>query len=109
MKDEQDKEESKLFFSYFYWSINLGALFSYTIVAYIAQYGLSFLGGKPWGFFCAYIIPAIMLAIGIYIFYSGSPRYKKNPPEGSMIPTILVSIRVRYYYNLNEDFKKYFF
>jgi sensor histidine kinase YesM len=32
-------------------SINLGALVAYTLVAYICQYGLAFLGGQDWGFF----------------------------------------------------------
>ena len=46
MAYEQDRKESKLFFSYFYWSINLGAVVSYTLVAYICQYGIPFLGGE---------------------------------------------------------------
>ncbi|RYY82569.1 hypothetical protein EON63_13035 [archaeon] len=45
----------------FYWSINLGSLISYTLVAYICQYGLPFLGGEKWGFFVGYCIPAIMM------------------------------------------------
>ena len=79
---EQDKKEAKQFFSYFYWrlipvhmfdalirfytyvlqflcSINLGALVAYTLVAYICQYGLPFLGGPKWGFF-----------VGIHEYYS---------------------------------------
>jgi peptide/histidine transporter 3/4 len=85
----QDKNESKLFFSYFYWSINLGALVSYTLVAYICQYGISFLGGEDWGFFIGYLIPTMMLAVGLMIFYSGSKRYKKNSPEGSIINQVV--------------------
>ena len=46
----------------FYWSINLGALISYTLVAYICQYGAGpDLGGEEWGFFVGYTIPSIMM------------------------------------------------
>lgn len=82
---EQDLNESKMFFSYFYWAINLGAFVSYTLVAYICQYGISFLGGEDWGFFIGYMIPTIMLTIGVAIFIGGSAKYKKNIPEGSII------------------------
>jgi dipeptide/tripeptide permease len=34
---QQDEKEASQFFSYFYWSINLGALGAYTLVAYICQ------------------------------------------------------------------------
>ena len=47
----------------FYWSINLGALISYTLVAYICQYGAGpDLGGEEWGFFVGYTIPSIMMS-----------------------------------------------
>jgi solute carrier family 15 (peptide/histidine transporter), member 3/4 len=82
---QQDEKEAAQFFSYFYWSINLGALGAYTIVAYICQYGLPGLGGENWGFFVGYLIPTVMMCIGVMIFVYGSPRYKKNPPNGSML------------------------
>lgn len=83
----QDKKEAGQFFSYFYWSINLGALVAYSLVAYICQYGLPFLGGEPWGFFVGYTIPTVMMVIGILIFVSGSKRYKVVKPKGSMLNT----------------------
>lgn len=82
---ERDEKEAGQFFSYFYWSINLGALCAYTLVAYICQYGLPGLGGENWGFFVGYLIPTGMMAVGVAIFIYGSPRYKKNPPYGSML------------------------
>ena len=85
----QDQKESKQFFSYFYWSINLGALLAYTLVAYICQYGLPGLGGEKWGFFVGYLIPTIALGIGIAVFVSGSNRYKKFLPKGSMVSRAL--------------------
>lgn len=84
-KDPQDAKEVKQFFSYFYWSINLGALVSYTLIAYICQYGLPFLGGERWGFFVGYMLPTVALGLGIAVFMSGSSRYVKHTPKGSMV------------------------
>ncbi|OYW70174.1 MAG: hypothetical protein B7Z24_04300 [Pseudomonadales bacterium 32-42-5] len=54
----------------FYWSINLGALISYTLVAYICQYGAGpDLGGEKWGFFVGYTIPSIMMSKFLFCFY----------------------------------------
>lgn len=86
---ERDAKEAGQFFSYFYWSINLGALCAYTLVAYICQYGFPGLGGENWGFFVGYLIPTGMMAVGVAIFIYGSPRYKKNPPYGSMLTVAL--------------------
>lgn len=66
-------------------SINLGALLAYTVVAYICQYGLPFLGGESWGFFVGYLVPTIFLGIGIAVFMSATTKYKKFPPQGSMV------------------------
>lgn len=66
-------------------SINLGALLAYTLVAYICQYGLPGLGGATWGFFVGYLIPTVMLGVGIAVFVGGSKKYKKFPPSGSMV------------------------
>lgn len=84
-KYPQDKKESQQFFSYFYWSINLGALLAYSLVAYVCQYGLPFLGGESWGFFVGYLIPTIMMSFGVAVFVSGSHKYKKVRPSGSML------------------------
>lgn len=59
----------------FYWSINLGALISYTVVAYICQYGAGpDLGGEEWGFFVGYTIPSIMMgALSLCLFFLSVP------------------------------------
>mmetsp|Transcript_53490 Transcript_53490/g.93341 ORF Transcript_53490/g.93341 Transcript_53490/m.93341 type:complete len:657 (-) Transcript_53490:348-2318(-) len=83
-----DRKEKESFFNWFYWSINLGALISYTLVAYICQYGAGpDLGGEEWGFFVGYTIPSIMMTIAIVIFIAGTPKYKLNPPKGSVVAT----------------------
>jgi len=45
----------------FYWSINLGALISYTGIAYVCQYGIPFLGGENDSFVVGYSIPTITM------------------------------------------------
>jgi hypothetical protein len=71
----------------FYWSINLGAGISYTLVSYICQYGLPGLGGEDWGFFVGYLIPCMMMALGIAVFVAGSGSYRINQPQGSAVAT----------------------
>ena len=49
----------------FYWSVNLGALVAYSLDGYICQYGIPALGGKEYGFFVGYSIPAIMMGMSL--------------------------------------------
>eukprot|EP01041_Mallomonas_annulata_P006536 gene6536-13231_t len=81
----QDIREKESFFNWFYWSINLGALISYTLVSYICQFGVEGLGGVRWGFFVGYTIPAVMMILAIIVFVSGTKRYKISKPQGSVL------------------------
>jgi peptide/histidine transporter 3/4 len=83
--DPVQAKEKESFFNWFYFSINLGALISYSLVAYVCQYGLPFLGGQKWGFFVGWWIPTIFMALAIMVFVAGSPKYKCVPPEGSIL------------------------
>jgi hypothetical protein len=78
----RDKER---FFSFFYFSINGGALLSYTVVSYVCQFGIPNLGGEAWGFVVGYSIPCVAMALAILIFVSGSSFYVFEPPAGSCI------------------------
>eukprot|EP01038_Epipyxis_sp_PR26KG_P011667 gene11667-15622_t len=86
----KDRKEKESFFNWFYWAINLGSLISYTLVSYICQYGIPQLGGKEWGFFVGYMIPAIMMATAITIFVLGTPLYKIAQPKGSVLETAIM-------------------
>jgi solute carrier family 15 (peptide/histidine transporter), member 3/4 len=99
---ERDRKEKESYFSWydqssyelqtpylksvrFYWSINLGAAVSYTLVSYICQYGIEGLGGEKWGFFVGYLIPCCMMAIAICVFVSGTSKYRRIPQSGSVV------------------------
>jgi hypothetical protein len=93
LKYDQDLKESKKFFSWFYWVINLGALVSYTIIGFCCQYGVPFLGGRDWGFFVGMLIATIAMAFGLGAFMSGSQSYTIKQPEGSMLSTFIGILR----------------
>ena len=49
---ESERQQKESYFSWFYFSVNLGAFFAYTIVSYICQFGLGGdHGGEEWGDF----------------------------------------------------------
>eukprot|EP01040_Poterioochromonas_malhamensis_P014576 gene14576-16151_t len=81
----RDRKEKESFFNWFYWSINLGSMISYTVIAYICQYGIPQLGGADWGFFVGYLIPAIFMGVAIFVFVLGTPKYRRQRPQGSVL------------------------
>ena len=83
----QDRKEKESFFNWFYWAINLGAMISYTLVAYICQYGVKGIGGEDWGFFDGYLIPCVMMSVAVAVFLIGTPRYVVPKPSGSILAT----------------------
>jgi hypothetical protein len=58
---------------------------SYTAISYICQYGIPQLGGVEWGFFVGYLIPCVSMCFAIAVFVWGWPKYRKTPPEGSVV------------------------
>ena len=104
MAYERDRKEKESFFNYFYWMINLGALISFTLVAYICQYGLSGLGGQQWSFFVGFMIPLIMMVLGVGIFVSGTKRYKLVKPGGSILE---YSLKIAYEATWTKRGRKY--
>ena len=101
---ERDRKEKESFFNYFYWMINLGALISFTLVAYICQYGLHGLGGQQWSFFVGFMIPLIMMVLGVGIFVSGTKKYKMVKPGGSILE---YSLKIAYEAVWTQRSKKY--
>jgi len=104
MSYPRDRKEKESFWNFFYWSINLGALISFTLVAYICQYGIGSLGGQRWSFFVGFSIPLIMMVLGVGIFVSGTRRYKIVKPSGSILE---FSIKILYEAVWTHSSKRY--
>lgn len=75
--DENNPKQraSKLaFFSYFYFSLNLGSLFSNTVLVYYEDTGRWTVG---------FLVSLISAAIAFLVFLAGSPRYRYITPSGN--------------------------
>lgn len=78
--DEGDPKEqhSKIsFFSYFYLALNLGSLFSNTILDYFEDEGLWTLG---------FWASAGSASVALVLFLCGTPRYRYFKPGGNPVP-----------------------
>ncbi|XP_031245587.1 solute carrier family 15 member 3 isoform X2 [Mastomys coucha] len=74
------RDATRRFFNWFYWSINLGAVLSLLVVAFIEQ-NISFL----WG----YSIIVGLVGLAFFIFLFATPVFVTKPPTGSQVSTML--------------------
>ncbi|KAK4822790.1 hypothetical protein QYF61_019981 [Mycteria americana] len=73
-------DATRRFFNWFYWSINIGAVFSLLVVAFVQQ-NISFLAG--------YLIPVACLALALLIFLLATPTFITKPPTGSQVSAMI--------------------
>ena len=78
--DETEHKKMSSFFNWFYFSINIGALISSSVIVYI-QENYSW----AWG----YGIPAIAMGIAVCSFLFGSPLYRYQKTSGSPLTRML--------------------
>lgn len=80
--DENNEIELKKktsFFNWFYFSINIGGLFSASVLVYIQN-------NVSWGL--GFGIPAVAMGIAICSFFFGTPLYRHQKPSGSPLTRI---------------------
>ncbi|KAM6392663.1 solute carrier family 15 member 3 [Pluvialis apricaria] len=77
---DRGSDATRRFFNWFYWSINIGAVFSLLVVAFVQQ-NISFLAG--------YLIPVACLALALLIFLLATPTFVTKPPTGSQVSAMI--------------------
>ncbi|KAJ7546258.1 hypothetical protein O6H91_08G032400 [Diphasiastrum complanatum] len=78
-EDPVERKKKTSFFNWFYFSINVGALVSSSVLVYIQD-------NVSWGW--GFGIPAVAMGIAIISFFIGSPRYRHQKPSGSPLTRI---------------------
>ncbi|XP_027096910.1 protein NRT1/ PTR FAMILY 8.3-like [Coffea arabica] len=74
--DPKERAKKGSFFNWFYFSINIGAFVSSSLIVWIQD-------NAGWGL--GFGIPAVFMAIAIVSFFSGTPLYRFQKPGGSPI------------------------
>ena len=74
----QDEGEDivRKFFDWFYWFIQVGSLFAYTVVAYVQQ---------EVSFFSGFLITAVSIVCATILLVIGRKHYILHPPQGSYL------------------------
>ncbi|XP_059260670.1 solute carrier family 15 member 3 [Mustela nigripes] len=74
------RHASRRFFNWLYWSINVGAVLSLLVVAFIQQ---------NVGFLLGYSIPVGCVGLAFFIFLFATPIFVTKPPTGSQVSSML--------------------
>ncbi|KAJ0070046.1 hypothetical protein NL108_000310, partial [Boleophthalmus pectinirostris] len=83
--DEENVKERQKFFSVFYMSINAGSFLS-TIITPILRSDVQCFGDDCYAL--AFGVPAALMVVALVVFIGGSGMYKRNPPQGNMLPQV---------------------
>lgn len=94
--DSKERVKKGSFFNWFYFSINIGALVSSSLLVYIQD-------NAGWGL--GFGIPALFMGIAIASFFSGTPLYRFQKPGGSPI-TRMCQVLVASFHKRNLEVPK---
>ena len=73
-------EVLRLFFSAFYFAINLGSVFS-TIFTPMVR--------SAFTYFWAFSLPAALMVVALGVFLLGTPKYVHHPPSGNLLTNVM--------------------
>ncbi|XP_013911052.1 PREDICTED: solute carrier family 15 member 1 [Thamnophis sirtalis] len=82
-EEDQEKQRSR-FFSIFYLSINAGSLLS-TIITPLLRGVECGVHDKQQCYPLAFGVPAVLMAVALFVFIAGSKMYKKVKPQGNIM------------------------
>ncbi|KAA8529914.1 hypothetical protein F0562_034482 [Nyssa sinensis] len=91
--DAKERVKKGSFFNWFYFSINIGALVSSSLIVWIQD-------NAGWGL--GFGIPALFMGIAIASFFSGTPLYRFQRPGGSPL-TRMCQVMVASFRKLNLE------
>jgi dipeptide/tripeptide permease len=91
--------EMESYFMAFYFSINFGSIGSFLVIPIVREH---------YGYFWAFLIPAICLFVALVIFVSATKKYVMIPPAGSVLKVLCgvcceASRKSRSRLTINED------
>lgn len=95
--DPGERVKKGSFFNWFYFSINIGALISSSLIVWIQD-------NAGWGL--GFGIPALFMGIAILSFFSGTPIYRFQKPGGSPLTRmcqVLVATCCKWKVDIPED------
>ncbi|KAJ7942761.1 protein NRT1/ PTR FAMILY 8.3-like [Quillaja saponaria] len=77
--DPMERVQKGFFFNWFYFSVNIGALISSSLIVWIQD---------NVGWSLGFGVPSLLMGVAIVSFFSGSPLYRFQKPGGSPITRI---------------------
>ncbi|KAL4198134.1 hypothetical protein AMTRI_Chr03g138670 [Amborella trichopoda] len=78
-EDSRERHSKKAFFSYFYLALNLGSLFSNTILVYFEDMGMWNMG---------FWVSSSSALLALVLFLAGTKRYRHFKPSGNPLPRV---------------------
>ncbi|KAH9162015.1 hypothetical protein LEN26_001139 [Aphanomyces euteiches] len=87
-RDQRQVAQKETFFSYFYWCVNAGSLVSYGYLATLSVKGSGAIS-QEYGYFGTFTICACVFIVALSVFFVGSRRYIKFPPQSDAMSKLV--------------------